>query len=60
MEEENKNPDKKIVIVKGNSRDIEISDVKDNLTFEVHENKTKMNGDIVIPENKKTQDDSEK
>ena len=52
MEEINENKDKKIKIVKGHSKDLEISDVKDNLTFEVHDNNTKKNGDIVIPENK--------
>ncbi len=51
MEERNDNVDKKIKIVKGNSKDIVFSDVKDNLTFEVHENTTKKNGEIVIPEN---------
>ena len=45
------NSDKKIKIVKGNSKDIIFSDVKDSLTFEVHENTTKKNGNIVIPEN---------
>ena len=47
------NSDKKIKIVKGNSKDIIFSDVKDSLTFEVHENTTKKNGNIVIPENQK-------
>ena len=51
MEEKKDNSDKKIKIVKGHSKDIVFSDVKDNLTFEVHENTTKKNGDIVIPEN---------
>lgn len=51
MEEEKDNLDKKIEIVKGNSKDIIFSDVKDNLTFEVHENTTKQNGEIIIPEN---------
>ena len=51
MEEKNDNPNKKIKIVKGHSKDLVISDVKDNLTFEVHENTTKQNGEIIIPEN---------
>ena len=53
MEEKNDNKNKKIEIVKGKSKDLKISDVKDNLTFEVHKNDTRKNGDIVIPENKK-------
>lgn len=54
MKEENENDNKKIKIeiVKGNSKDLEISEVKDNLTFEVNENNPKKNGEIVIPENK--------
>lgn len=51
MEEKKDNSEKKIKIVKGHSKDIVFSDVKDNLTFEVHENTTKKNGEIVIPEN---------
>lgn len=43
----------KIEIVKGNSKDLNISDVKDNLTFEVHDNKATKNGEIVVPENQK-------
>lgn len=45
--------DDKIEIVKGNSKDLNISDVKDNLTFEVHDNDATKNGEIVIPENQK-------
>ena len=57
MEEinDNKNNSKKIEIVKRNSKDLNISDVKDNLTFEVHDNKANKNGDIVIPETKKSE-----
>ena len=53
MEEKKDNEDKKIKIVKGKSKDLKISDVRDNLTFEVHENDTKNHGKIVIPENQK-------
>lgn len=56
MEEKNDNENKKIKIVKGHSKDIVFSDVKDNLTFEVHENTTKKNGEIVIPENQNPKD----
>ena len=56
MEERNDNVDKKIKIVKGNSKDIVFSDVKDNLTFEVHENTTKKNGEIVIPDSQNHKD----
>ena len=55
MEEINDNKNKKIEIVKGKSKDLEISDVKDNLTFEVHDNKANKNGEIVIPETKKSE-----
>ncbi len=53
MEEKKDNQNKKIEIVKGKSKDLKISDVKDNLTFEVHKNDARKNGEIVIPENKK-------
>ena len=56
MEEKKDNSDKKIKIVKGHSKDIIFSDVKDNLTFEVHENTTKQNGEIIIPENQNNED----
>lgn len=52
MEEKKDNENKKIKIVKGKSKDLQISEVKDNLTFEVHDNDTKNHGEIVIPENK--------
>lgn len=52
MEERKNNENKKIEIVKGKSKDLKISDVKDNLAFEVHDNKTIKNGEIVVPENK--------
>ena len=56
MEEKKDIQNKKIKIVKRHSKDIVFSDVKDNLTFEVHENKTKQNGEIVIPENQNPKD----
>ena len=52
MEEKKDEKNKKIEIVKGDSKDLEISDVKDNLIFEVHKNNTKEHGEIIIPENK--------
>ena len=53
MEEIKDNKNRKIEIVKGNSKDLDISDVKDNLTFEVHDNNAKKNGNIIIPKEKK-------
>ena len=53
MEEQENKKDNTIEIVKGNSKDLEISDVKDNLTFEVSENNTKKKGEIIIPKNHK-------
>ena len=52
MEEKKNHDNKKIEIIKGISKDLKISDVKDNLTFEVHKNDATNNGDIVIPESK--------
>ena len=52
MEEKKDEKNKKIEIVKGKSKDLNISDVKDNLTFEIHKNDTKEHGEIIIPENK--------
>ena len=49
MQEENKkNEEKKITIIQGTGRDIQISDVKDNLTFEIHDNKDEKKN-IIIP-----------
>ena len=48
LEEKDENKNKKIEIVKGTSKDLNISEVRDNLTFENHENNQKEN--IVIPE----------
>ena len=56
MEEKNYNSDKKIEIVRGNSKELEISEVKDNLTFEVHKKNT--DKEIVIPENQNTSSQS--
>ncbi len=49
IEENEKKKDIEIVI--GNSKNLQISDVKDNLTFEVHENDTTKKGEIIVPEN---------
>ncbi len=48
IEENDKNKKKKIEIVKGSSKDLNISEVRDNLAFENHEDNKKNN--IVIPE----------
>ena len=48
-EEENKEKKKKIEIVKGDSKDLNISEVKDSLNFEKPEENKKKN--IIIPEN---------
>lgn len=43
MEAKRNNDNKKIEIVKGNTKDLKISNVKDSLTFEEHKNNaTKM------------------
>ena len=48
-EEENNEKRKKIEIVQGTSKDLNISEVKDNLTFEKPEENKKEN--IIIPQN---------
>lgn len=54
MFEENDNEKKKkIEIVKGNSKDLNISKVKDSLNFEKPEENKKTN--IIIPENQEEQ-----
>ena len=60
MEEEKDLKNNNIEIVTGHSKDLNISDVKDNLTFEVHKNETKKNGEIVIPssQNKESEEDN--
>ena len=49
FEEHEDEKKKKIEIVQGNSKDLNISEVKDNLTFEKPEENKKEN--IIIPEN---------
>lgn len=56
MEERNDNKNKKIEIVKGDPKKLHISDVKDNLLFEVKEDTKKKN--IIIPENQKSNKDN--
>lgn len=51
--EENNNKPKKITIIEGNSKDLNISPVQDNLTFEVSEEKKIDENNIVIPQNQK-------
>ncbi len=53
MEEKESKKSNKIEIVKGHSKDLEISEVKDNLTFEVSKNNTTNKGNIIIPKNHK-------
>ena len=60
MEEFDNNEEKKnvkIEIVKGNPKDLQISEVKDNLSFEVREEKNTQK--IIIPENQKNSDEPE-
>ena len=54
--EEQKNTDnkKQIEIVKGDPKDLDISEVKDNLAFEI-EDKDPKKENIIIPENKDAQ-----
>lgn len=49
--EEFKNSSKKIKIVEGNSKDLNISEVKDNLAFESEQKQTPGRDTIVIPKN---------
>lgn len=52
---DNENEKKKdIKIIIGKSKDLQISDVKDSLTFEVHDNDATKNGEIIVPENQKS------
>ncbi len=51
---ENERKPKKIEIVKGNSKDLNISNVKDSLIIEKPEEKQNQN--IIIPENVDSQD----
>lgn len=58
MIEDNENEKKKnIEVVIGNSKDLKISEVKDSLTFEIHENDATKNGEIIVPENQKSDRD---
>lgn len=52
---ENERKPKKIEIVKGNSKDLNISNVKDSLIFEKPEEKQNQN--IIIPESVDSQDE---
>lgn len=45
--------EKKLEIVKGNSKDLNISKVQDSLPFEAEENAEETKKNIVVPENKK-------
>lgn len=45
--------EKKLEIVKGNSKDLNISKVQDSLPFEAEENVEETKKNIVVPENKK-------
>ena len=54
--DEKKENEKKFKSVKGSSKDLQISDVKDNLTFEKPEENKKNN--IIIPENVDDTDDN--
>ena len=49
MDEETNNDEKKFEIVHGNSKDLNISEVKDNLTIEEHQNNVKKNGEVIVP-----------
>ena len=50
MYEDENNEDNKFEIVQGNSKDLNFSEVKDNLTIEEHHNNVKKNGDVIVPE----------
>lgn len=52
---ENERKPKKIEIVKGNSKDLNISNIKDSLIIEKPEEK--QNKNIIIPENVDAQDE---
>ncbi len=55
-EKDNEKKPQKIEIVKGNSKDLNISEVKDNLVLESPEENIKQN--IIIPENINQADNS--
>jgi len=50
MYEDGNNDDDKFEIVQGNSKDLNFSEVKDNLTIEEHHNNVKKNGEVIVPE----------
>ena len=50
MYEDENNEDNKFEIVQGNSKDLNFSEVKDNLTIEEDHNNVKKNGDVIVPE----------
>lgn len=45
--------DKKIEIVKGDGKELDISSVKDNLNFEIESDENKVKKNIIIPKNQK-------
>lgn len=53
MDEENVKKNEKIEIVSGDSKSLDISEVKDNLAFEVHNDDSNKSGNIVVPEEQK-------
>jgi hypothetical protein len=54
MYEDENNEDNKFEIVQGNSKDLNFSEVKDNLTIEEHQNNVKKNGEVIVPEEQDT------
>ena len=54
MDDEVNNDEKKFEIVQGNSKDLNFSEVKDNLTIEEHQNNVKKNGEVIVPEEQDT------
>ena len=50
MDEQANNEEKRFEIVQGNTKDLNISEVKDNLTIEQHKNYVKKNGEVIVPE----------
>lgn len=50
MDENEEKKDQKIEIIEGDSKDLEISDVKDNLAFEIKPEQEKKQN-IIIPKN---------
>lgn len=51
IDDKEKNSKKKLEIVKGNSKDLNISKVQDSLAFEAEENDEENKGKIVVPKN---------